>query len=305
MESSKVITVMGDVHMRALGFERDPEGVIINAGGAVVFGSDVEDCPEDSMLIHDTKGEFPIKEINAFCSIENTTIEYERKIRGASKSASIESLAKDGSLLPQIVGDYLEATEVTFCELMSGGQDQVKAMPRMLELTKLRWVEGSLKRYSGIYNIGVDPFKEDKVGFYDVPDYVKDVKFASNPAEELIKQSYDGSRAGCHYAMGVDQIFTKEEQEILDKTHENDVPIDRSRCVENSLSGVSDVNYPLDNYRQIKDINDLDDSPMGKLLLAAIAKITTESQTTKTPPQVLAQLVELADHMYAPNKEEE
>lgn len=37
--------------------------------------------------------------------------------------------------------------------------------------------------------------------------------------------------------------------------------------------------------------------PEGKLLLAAIAKITTESQTDKTPDQVLDQLKELSIKM--------
>ena len=45
----------------------------------------------------------------------------------------------------------------------------------------------------------------------------------------------------------------------------------------------------------INDIND--ESNEGKLLIAAIAKITTESQTDKTPDQVLGQLIELANHI--------
>lgn len=36
----------------------------------------------------------------------------------------------------------------------------------------------------------------------------------------------------------------------------------------------------------------------GRLLMAAMAKITTESQTNKTPDEVLIQCAELADHMY-------
>lgn len=46
----------------------------------------------------------------------------------------------------------------------------------------------------------------------------------------------------------------------------------------------------------IRDINtDVED---GKLLLAAIAKITTESQQDKTPVEVLEQLNKLKDHMF-------
>jgi len=36
----------------------------------------------------------------------------------------------------------------------------------------------------------------------------------------------------------------------------------------------------------------------GKLLMAAIAKLTTESQTDKTPDEVIAQCNELAEHMF-------
>ena len=50
----------------------------------------------------------------------------------------------------------------------------------------------------------------------------------------------------------------------------------------------------------INDLNDIDISTEeGKMLMAALAKITTESQTDKTTGQVIAQLNELKDHMYA------
>lgn len=48
----------------------------------------------------------------------------------------------------------------------------------------------------------------------------------------------------------------------------------------------------------IKDLNIINTSNSeGKLLLAAIAKITTESQTDKTPNEVLNQLEELSAKM--------
>ena len=48
----------------------------------------------------------------------------------------------------------------------------------------------------------------------------------------------------------------------------------------------------------INDINLIDTSTSeGKLLLAAVAKITTESQTDKTPNEVLNQLEELSAKM--------
>ena len=48
----------------------------------------------------------------------------------------------------------------------------------------------------------------------------------------------------------------------------------------------------------INDINLIDTSTSeGKLLLAAVAKITTESQTDKTPNEVMKQLTELSAKM--------
>jgi hypothetical protein len=48
----------------------------------------------------------------------------------------------------------------------------------------------------------------------------------------------------------------------------------------------------------IKDINLIDTTTSeGKLLLAAVAKITTESQTDKTPYEVMEQLQELSAKM--------
>jgi hypothetical protein len=49
-------------------------------------------------------------------------------------------------------------------------------------------------------------------------------------------------------------------------------------------------------YKMITDLNDIDrTSKEGRLLFAALAKITTESQTDKTPDEVIQQLNELAD----------
>jgi hypothetical protein len=49
---------------------------------------------------------------------------------------------------------------------------------------------------------------------------------------------------------------------------------------------------------QIKNVSNIDTSTIqGKYLLAAIAKITTESQTDKTPDEVLGQLTDLKNKM--------
>lgn len=48
----------------------------------------------------------------------------------------------------------------------------------------------------------------------------------------------------------------------------------------------------------VKDLNDIDRTTKeGRLLFAALAKITTESQTDKTPDEVLQQINNLADKM--------
>lgn len=52
----------------------------------------------------------------------------------------------------------------------------------------------------------------------------------------------------------------------------------------------------MERIREIMDINI--ETPEGQMLLAALAKITTESQTDKTPMEVLRQLDDLRDHMF-------
>jgi len=57
---------------------------------------------------------------------------------------------------------------------------------------------------------------------------------------------------------------------------------------------------------KINDLNQINTSnEEGKLLLAAIAKITTECQTDKTPYEVIEQLNELADKMFAKKSKQE
>lgn len=55
------------------------------------------------------------------------------------------------------------------------------------------------------------------------------------------------------------------------------------------------MNQELDLIQSISDINT--ETIEGKLLLAALAKITTESQTNKEPDVVLAQVKDLAFKM--------
>jgi len=57
-------------------------------------------------------------------------------------------------------------------------------------------------------------------------------------------------------------------------------------------------NFKASENKEITDIPQIDTSTeIGKLFLAAIAKITTESQTDKTPNEVLEQLNTLKGKM--------
>jgi len=49
----------------------------------------------------------------------------------------------------------------------------------------------------------------------------------------------------------------------------------------------------------MKNINEINtNTEEGKMLMAALAKITTESQTDKTPYEVLGQITKLKEEMY-------
>lgn len=50
------------------------------------------------------------------------------------------------------------------------------------------------------------------------------------------------------------------------------------------------------NLKSISEINT--DTVEGKLLIAAMAKISTESQTDKEPDEILAQVQKLANYIY-------
>jgi hypothetical protein len=53
---------------------------------------------------------------------------------------------------------------------------------------------------------------------------------------------------------------------------------------------------------KIKTINDIDTkTESGKLLLAALAKISTESQRDKEPDEILAQIINLKNDMFDEN----
>ena len=58
--------------------------------------------------------------------------------------------------------------------------------------------------------------------------------------------------------------------------------------------------------RVITTVTDINTQPIeGKLLLAALAKITTESQTNKTPDEVIEQLNKLEREMFVDSELED
>jgi hypothetical protein len=57
--------------------------------------------------------------------------------------------------------------------------------------------------------------------------------------------------------------------------------------------------------KQLNSISDIDsDTAEGRALLAALAIITTESRTSQTPYEVLADINALSDKMYSPKPKE-
>ena len=100
-------------------------------------------------------------------------------------------------------------------------------------------------------------------------------------------------------------LITKEQQEALEK-----ILIDFLSFL-NENGYINDYDFVYETQikkfiKQIKtnkmevitDLNEIDRSTKeGRLLFAALAKITTESQTDKTPYEVLEQLEDLATKM--------
>ena len=61
----------------------------------------------------------------------------------------------------------------------------------------------------------------------------------------------------------------------------------------------------MSKLKDIKDLNDIDtDTKEGRLVMAMLAKITTEYQTDKTPGEVLAANVKLANEMFIEGSDE-
>ncbi len=99
-------------------------------------------------------------------------------------------------------------------------------------------------------------------------------------------------------------LFIKSEFDIsLDCEAAASAIVDRDpKCLDDFLEAQFEIQNTGKNGL-IKTIDDIDTSnDYGKLLMAAIAKITTESQTDKTPDQVIQQLNDLSSKMYENEK---
>ena len=86
-----------------------------------------------------------------------TTLEKEKKDRSITDDVMFYEIGQKGSLIPNIVEDESigKIVSVTFCESMSGGQDEVNNMPRTLTLTKLEIINGELHKFTEKYHINL------------------------------------------------------------------------------------------------------------------------------------------------------
>lgn len=84
-----------------------------------------------------------------------TTLEKEKEDRAITGDVTFYEIGQKGSLIPHIVEDESsnQVVSVTFCESISGGQDQVGNMPRTLTLTKLEMIDGELHTFTAEYHI--------------------------------------------------------------------------------------------------------------------------------------------------------
>lgn len=89
-----------------------------------------------------------------------TTIEKEVKDRLLPTGSTLESIAIDSTLLPlKVINDNNETVEVTFCEHISGGANEIHNMPKTLSLTRLKMIDGELHSFTAQYTIFTTDYK--------------------------------------------------------------------------------------------------------------------------------------------------
>ena len=83
-----------------------------------------------------------------------TTLKQEIEKRELPSNLTLGEIAHPCSILPLKIYDRTnETTEVTFCEMISGGADEVDNMPRTLSLTRLKMIDGELHTFTAEYII--------------------------------------------------------------------------------------------------------------------------------------------------------
>ena len=111
------------------------------------------------------------------------------------------------------------------------------------------------------------------------------------------------------------ELFEKELRSLINKhSIDNDVNIPDFILFESIQKQIEFLNSMVDQLNDWnskityegypKEIGQIDtNSKEGKLLIAALSKISTESQTNKEPDQILNQVVVLADGIFSEHRE--
>jgi hypothetical protein len=113
------------------------------------------------------------------------------------------------------------------------------------------------------------------------------------------RSNYPHSKIVCHWCPNVQTLEYNVDYDPL--SNEKVLEITGSSMTwESEPFQINKLDKPLrrNTMKVITDLNEIDrTTEEGRLLFAALAKITTESQTDRTPDEVLAQLVKLATAM--------
>ena len=130
-------------------------------------------------------------------------------------------------------------------------------------------------------------------GSYTDDDFVMVCKNAVKIADELLKQLEEA-------IISASQNTESNEGE----KKENDIHMLYHECLEcNSRCNCTDIECSCCNELDRPIISQLNSTEEGRLVLAALIKITTESETGKTPYQVLEQLKVIVSESINPPKE--
>lgn len=82
------------------------------------------------------------------------TIEEIREAFGADETTSLEDIGLGGGLLPQILSDNEdEVVEILYCDMISGGKEDINNLPKNISLTKVENIDGELHEYVGLYQL--------------------------------------------------------------------------------------------------------------------------------------------------------